>query len=867
MRSPGTRHRFRRWLKLLPFDVQREYGRDMEDVFLMAHADRAADRPRGGRRLWIETIVGVVGFARREQWAQTRRDLREAARGWRRSPALAAVLLSTICVGLTGLAVAFAVVDAVLLRPLGVASPETLVRAGERHPGAALVGSVTYATFLDLEGRVRSFSHVAAARGTFVNLAGDGDPERLTGAQVSGEFFEALGAVPLRGRLLGPDDDRPQRGSVAVVGEHLWRRRFGADPALVGRRLRLNGQDVEVVGIVPAAAAWPLGAELWTPLRARSGPLATNRRSHLLQVIARLAPRTSLATARAELNVIVAAIEQGHPHADPDLALDVEPVLDGVVAPVRVSLWSVFAAAVLLLFVLGVNVAQVQIARAAGREQELALRMALGASRWRLARQLLTESVALSIAAAVPALLLARFAVSALPAVLPPDVPRAHTIGFDWRVVSVVLAVAVCLGLFCGVWPALRSRRHGARTLSAGGRRITAISSARGLAAAQLAVACALFVAAGLIVRSAIRSAEIPLGFAQHNLLRVDVSLSGRLPSSVDGRAYAAVLEPILDQLRGISGVSAAGLTSTAPFAGGAATQFVIRGVPAEPGREPAADIRIVDAGLFGALQVPVLDGRTFASSDSAGGRAVVIVSDTLARRHFANAHAVGQSITMLNWGPPISAEIVGVVGDVVGQDPESERRPTIYWHYQQFPQLFTTSLFLRTTSDPSALIPAVKRAIWASEPNLPLPRIEPMFRSTDAARARRRVLTSLVVGLALAAAVFCVVGLYGVLLHHAGRDRVAHGVRLALGARPADLAWLVLRDAARTAGIGLAAGLILSWLTARAIASLLYQTRPTDVVSFLAAAITCIVVVLVAAIVPAWRTSRIDPGTALRAD
>jgi putative ABC transport system permease protein len=221
----------------------------------------------------------------------------------------------------------------------------------------------------------------------------------------------------------------------------------------------------------------------------------------------------------------------------------------------------------------------------------------------------------------------------------------------------------------------------------------------------------------------------------------------------------------------------------------------------------------------------------------------------------------------MLNWGPPISADIVGVVGDVVGQDPEGERRPTIYWHYQQFPQLFTTSLFLRTTTDPSALVPAVKRAIWAAEPNLPLPRIEPMFRSTDAARARRRVLTSLVVGLALAAAVCCVVGLYGVLLHQAGRDRVAHGVRLALGARPADLAWLVVRDAARTAGIGLAAGLVLSWLTARSIASLLYQTRPTDVVSFLAAAITCIVVVLVAAIVPAWRTSRIDPGGALRAD
>jgi predicted permease len=867
MRSRGTRQRFRRWLKLLPFDIQREYGGEMEEIFLMEHADRATGRPRGRRRLWLETIGGLLAFARREQWAETRRDLREAVRRWRRSPALFAVLLSTMCVGLTGLAVAFAVVDAVLLRPLGVTNPNTLVRTRERHPGAPQVGMMTYATFLDLEGRMRSYRHVAAARWTFVTFTGDGGPERFTGAQVSGEFFEALGTPPLAGRLLVPADDRPGQSAVVVLSEGLWRRRFGADRSLVGRRLHLNGRDVEVVGVLPDEAAWPLGTQVWTPLLARSGTLAANRRSHLLQVIARLAPGASFATARAELNAVAASIEQQHPGADPDLGLDAEPVLDRIVAPVQTALWAVLAAAVLLLVVLGVNVAQVQIARAAAREPEFSLRIALGASRRRLARQLLTESVALSIAAAGPALALTYLAVSSLPAVIPADVPRAHTIAFDWRVAAVTVAVAAGLGLLCGLWPALRSRLYESRSLSLSGRRITAIAGGRWLAAAQLAVTCALFVAAALIVRSAIRSAQVPLGFEPADAIRVDVSLTGRIPSSADGRAYAAVLEPIVDQLGRIPGVSAVGLTNTAPFSGGAATNFVINGVPVQAGHQTLADIRIVDTGFFRALQVPLRAGRTFRSADTVGATPVVIVSDTLARHHFPDVPAVGQSITMLDWGPPISAEVVGVVGDVVGQDLESESRPTIYWHYPQFPQLFTISLFVRTSADPAGQVDAVKRAIWAVEPNLPLPRIEPMSRSADATRARRNVLTDLLLGLAVSAAVFCIVGLYGVLLHQAGRDRIAHGVRLAFGAGAADLAWLVLRDAARTAAIGLGAGLILSYLTARSIASLLYQIRPTDGLSYLAAIVACVIVILLAALIPAWRTSRLDPSIALHAE
>ncbi len=871
-RESSARRWFRRLLALLPFETRRDYGREMEDVFMLEHDERAPAGAAATSRLWTESIGGLLAFARREQWAATRDDLRQAARGWRRSPALFAVLVATMCAGIAGVTTTFAVVDAVLLRPMPVPDAARLVRVGEVHPDAPRLSNVTYATFLDLDARLQSLSDVAASRFWFANLTGEGVPERLRGALVSGAFFSALGVAPETGRLLTPDDDHAGRDNVVVIASGLWHRRFGGDPAVVGRTIQLNGQPLQVVGVLPEGAAFPLGTEVWTPLTAGDSGLDANRRAHLLEVIGRLTPDATHESTTAELGTIASAINTAQPDADPDLDLRTESLLDRVVAPVRAALWMSLVAAVLLLVVLATNVAQVQLSRATGREREFAVRAALGASRGRLARLLLTESIALALVAGVLGLLASWIVVGSLPAWLPPDMPRAADIAFDWRVAALGLGVALVSGVGFGLWPVIRTagldRLHGWRVV--GGSRQPKASSAPGrlLAAGQLALTFALLVVATLVVRSAVQATSVPLGFSTDGLVRVDLSLpSSRVSDPSNGDAYVAVLDPLLRRLEAIPGVQSTGLSTTAPLAGGAATSFVVVGEPAEEGREPLADIRIVDAGLFDTLGIPLRAGRTFTPDDRAASRPVMVVSETLARRYFPDDRVVGRSITMLNWGPPLTAEVVGVVGDVVGQDPEAPVAPTIYWHYPQFPQVFALTIFVRSSLDEAAVVPDVRRAIWELEPSLPLPRIEPMSLSVRDARAQRRTLTTLLVALAAAAAVFALVGLYGVLSHKAARETPAHGVRMALGARPADIARMVVADALRVAAVGIVLGAAVAAASGRAIGSLLFQTSATDGAAFATAGLLLVVVVVAAALGPAWRASHVDPLTALRQD
>ncbi|HUF47631.1 MAG TPA: ABC transporter permease, partial [Vicinamibacterales bacterium] len=361
-------------------------------------------------------------------------------------------------------------------------------------------------------------------------------------------------------------------------------------------------------------------------------------------------------------------------------------------------------------------------------------------------------------------------------------------------------------------------------------------------------------------------AAQVPLGFAADGLVLVDLSLSpGRVSDSSDGDAYVGVLDPLLRRLESIPGVTATGLSTTPPLAGGAATSFRVVGEPLDEGREPLADIRIVDPGYFDVLQVPLLSGRRLSSIDRAGAPPVMVVSETLARRHFPDGRAVGRSITMLNWGPPITAEVVGVVGDVVGQDLERPVNPTIYWHYPQFPQIFTLSIVVRTARDEASIVPEIRRAIWKLEPNQPLPRIEPMTSAVSGAQAQRRTVTALLAGLAGAAALVALVGLYGVLSHTAARDMPAHGVRIALGARGVDIARLVMADALRVCAAGVAIGGAVALAGGRAVESLLFQTSARDGVTFAVAGGMIVVAGVAAALGPAWRAARVDPLVALR--
>ena len=867
--SPVTRW-IRALVRLLPFDAQRQHGHEIEQVFLAQH-DEARDGgwwPRA--RLWLSTAAGLLRVAPGEQWAATRADVRSAIRVWRSTPLLTLALIATTAGGIAAVTAAFSLVHGVVLKPLPIPDPSTLLRVQESHADAPGLSNLTYATFLDLSagtGRLR----VAASRWWFYNLSGQGDPERLTGSAVSGAFFEVLGVRAQLGRLLNESDDRAGHDRVVVLSDSLWRRRFGADAGVVGRFIRLDDTPHRVVGVLPPGAGFPLDAELWKPLLARDGGLADNRRSHMLQVIGRVR-HDDLRAVDAELATRASAIALSDPGGDPGLAFTARPVLDPIVAPVRRPLVAVLVGAGLLLLVVCGNATHVLMARASAREREFMVRAVLGASRAQLARLLLTEGLALAAVAGAAGTLLAWGAIRALPSVLPPDLPRAANIALDLRTLAVATLVALFTGLAIAVTPAIGacgvSLSSTWRTRGIGRTRWLGMSPGTLLGVTQLLMAFVLVTGAILLIQSAALVLHLPLGFDTSRLLRVDLSLNrSRLPAEATGDDYLGVFDPILRRLEALPGVQAVGLTSTAPLAPGPSTGFEIAGKPEPGGREALADIRIVDPGLTRALGVPLRAGRSFEPGDTARSRPVMLVSETLVRQYFRGENPVGRFVTMRDWGPPLTGEIVGVVGDVIGTELESAPRPTIYWPYPQFPQLFTVTIFVRTGGDPAALAGAVRTSIWSLEPDQPLARVEPMTLAVRQARARRLALTGVLAGFAGLATAFALLGVFAILAHRAARQVQSFGVRVALGARPAQVAGLVLREAAVLGAAGVCLGALLAWSGARWMAGLLYGIPATDPVAFLGAALLVGGVALGAAAVPAWRVACVNPTEALRSE
>jgi predicted permease len=873
VRRSAAQRWFARIQRLLPFETRRDYGADMQQAFADDRAEALAEG-RWGWRLWGATVLGVLRFARQEHWAATRLDLLYAWRGWRRSPMLFGTLIVTMAAGIAAWTTAFSVIDAVVLRPLPVPQAASLVRVDERHGEAAPLGHVTYATFLDLEAGSRTLLHVAAARRWFANLTGEGDPERLPGALVSGGFFPALGSVPSLGRLLGPEDDR--RGHYVVVISHeLWQRRFRGRADVIGRTLRINDFSYQVVGVLPPGQAFPLGTAVWAPLAPRDGALAANRRSHLLEVVGRVAAGRSEGEVAAELGTIAERIAAADGAGEGSLSLVPAPVLDAAVRPVRPALVAVGAGAAILLLVLFTNVAHVLLVRASVRERELAVITALGAGRLRVARLLLTESLALFLVAGLAGTVVAWILVGWLATVLPADLPRLDTLRLDGRALAVSLGTAALAGLGFGAWPALRAaslERSTVETLRGpglgGGLRRRWLGAGGRLAAVQLALAFALLTSSGLLVRSAMEVGRIPLGFVPDGLLRADLSLSPhRLPHEAAGDDYAGVFAPIASGIEALPGVASVGFTTAPPFGAGPATSFRIAGRPESERDGPVADVRLVDAGYFRTMGIPLRAGRGLAASDTARSEAVVVVSETLARAWFPGEDAVDRSLTMLSWGAPRTARIVGLVGDVPGQELEREPVPTVYWHYPQLPQLSGVSLFVRTRGDPASLAAGVREVIRRLEPDQPLTRVEPMTDRLAEVRSRRRVLTATLTAFAATAVVFALVGLYGVLTDRTARQGPAFGVRLALGATPGSLVRLVLDEALAITGAGLLLGCLGALAAGRLLEGLLYRTAAVSPLAMGASGAIVACVALLAALAPARRAARVDPASALRAE
>lgn len=812
-----------------------------------------------------------------------RRDIRFAIRSLRRSRGFTLAALTCVALAIGANSAVFSVVRAVLLQPLPYQQPHRLVMLWGQVPGEdADELPASGAEFLDYRERLESFEAVSAVVNRFVNLTGpaaEGEPRRLVAARVSASFFPLLGVQPAFGRAFLPEEDRRGNEKVAVLSNKLWRSRFGGDDDVVGKKILLSDEPFTVVGVMPASFDFRFELfehDLWIPIAIDWDHLPP-RDFRGLRVLGRLAPGVSLDQARSEADALAASFQREHPEVYPagdGWRLRIVPLLDQVVGDVRPALIALLAMVGLVLLIACANVANLFLARAVERRKEVAIRTSIGARRRDLVRQSLVESVLLALAGAAIGLLLAAWGLEVLQAMEPENLPRLAEVSIDGGVLLFTLIVALVAGLLFGLAPAIRASRPDLQgTLKEGGKTDDAGGGAarlrQALVAAEIALALLVLVSAGLMLRSLDRLQGQDPGFDAEGVLTAELYLSPT--QSAGGQAQAAIGERILERVRSTPGVAGAGAVSGLPLSN---VQFMVptevEGDVRGEGRAlPSFDWRPVSPGYLGALGVPVIAGRTFDERDHAEARPVAVVSEDLAERFWPGLDPLGKRLR-LTVGQPDGPEwrtVVGVVGHVKAVSLEGESPEQVYTPIAQSPLPFF-SLAVRTEgSDPMALAPAVREAIWSIDRHQPIENLQPMQAVLDRATAGRRAYAFLVAVFAVVALVLAVVGVYGVMAYSVAQRTTEIGLRMALGAEPADVLRLVVRQGAVLAAIGLAAGLLLSLWTGSFLAGLLYEVSARDPATYAAVALALGALALVATFVPARRATRVDPIASLRAE
>jgi putative ABC transport system permease protein len=802
-------------------------------------------------------------------------DVRYALRTLRKNPGFTLVCVLTLGLGIGASTAIFSVVNGVLLRPLPYPNHERLVRIGERHPisnglgaGGQEFAHATYANFNDIARAAKTVENLSAFREWGFNLTGDGEPEQVMGALVSGEFFAALGSKPELGRTLEPEDDvEGGDNHVAVLSYALWQRRFGADGGIVGKTLRINAENSRVIGVMPRGFDYPEKSEMWCPLVAQ-GRLRTNRRAHLLTIIADLGAGQTVGSAQAEGGEIGAQIEKQNGSEDPDMTLTVVSLKKSIVAPVQPALVVLVVAVGLLLMMACGNLANLLLARGAAREKEFSLRTALGAVRLRLIRQLLTESFVVAMLGGGVGLAIAAWSLRFIAALSSEDLPRFGEISVDWRVLGFTLAISCASAVLFGLAPALSGAKTDLNTSLKEGAGIGMGGSGRGASRAlivpQFALAVVLLVGAGLLANSFVRLLRVNPGFQPKGVLAAEMFFSPAEHPTGDVRG-ALLLQQMLEKVRATPGVKATGLVTALPITGGASTDFVIEGRPAPPANdEPSADIRNADAEYFRLMGIPLLAGREFTEADNAGAHRVLVINETMARQYWPNESPIGQHVTMKDWGPPLTGEIVGVVGDVKTNGLDEAVGPMIYWPYFQFPQLFNT-IVVRGDGEVERLTPAVKAAIWSVSKTQTISKVETMENVLAESLARRRLYMVLLGVFAGAALLLAGVGVYGMVSYSVSERIREMGIRIAIGAEGRDVLRLVLGHGAKVAVLGIVVGVAAALGLTRLMATLLFGVSANDPLTFAGVVVVLVGVALAASFLPARRAMRVDPMVALR--
>ena len=802
-------------------------------------------------------------------------DLRTAARRVSKTPLFAAIVIATLALGIGASTSLFSVVHAVLLRPLPYPDAHRLMMVWAAT-GTAPESAASYPEYEDWRRDAQGFDALAAYRGQTVNFTGRGEPGRFVGAFVSSNLLDMLGARIQLGRGFAAEETDPATAKpVALLSNAVFHERFGADPAVVGSTLNLNGQPFTVVGVVgenmdPGRApfdGWFMGTEVWLPIAYFPNAKGLERGQSEILVVGRLSPGVTPAVAQANVNLVAARLEKEFPEAQAGRRARVRPLVEQIVGDTRPALFMSLAAAMGVLIICCVNVANLLLAQTAARGREFATRTALGAGAGRLIRQQLTEGLVYGVLGGACGVLLAYAGRAWLVSILPFPTGVSPSVGMDAAVLGFCLTVSLLAGLLVSLVPAMRLTRGSlAQAIQVGSRSVAEGSVPRRtrewLVVGELALSLALLVGAGLLLRSAHALNRVSPGFQTDHLL----TLQFRLPATkyAEPAQIAGFFDAALERVRSVPGVQAAALARTVPYAGNQAPErpFGAEGAPERPVNElPVAQMNIVSPEYFKTMGIPVRQGREFSRTDMIETIPAVVVNETLAARMWPGQDPLGRRIRFKD-SPWLT--VVGVVGDVKHGDLMAPAKPQAYTTHAQDAKIFA-ELVVRTASDPLTYAAPVRAAIWAVDKDQPVWRVRSMDMSLEQAMRPARSVATLAAVSAGAALVLSVLGLYGVLSYLVGQRTREIGVRIALGAGRTNVLQLVLRHALGLAVAGVVLGLVIAIAWARLLRSLLFGIGPSDPFTFVSVASLLLVVAFVASYVPARRAASVDPAHALR--
>ena len=800
-----------------------------------------------------------------------RGDIRYAVRSLLKRPGFTLIAVVTLALGIGANTAIFSAINALLLKPLPFPDLDRVVAIWDKMPSRGVLhNEVALANYLDWQAQNQSFEHLAVYRWWSANLTGIDTPERIQGFLVSANYLDAIGVKPIMGRNFYAEENQPGKDRVAIITDSLWQRRFGGDPNIINKTITINSIARTVIGVMPERFNFPKGGEVYAPLAMNSESMKS-RGNHAYYVIGRLKPGVSIESAQADTDNITARLEQQYPETNTGWGATVFPIVADTVREYDTALWVMMGAVGFVLLIACANVANLMLARASGRQREIALRAALGASRWRIVRQLLAESLIVALVGGALGVLVGFWGIDALRAANPGDAatfaPGWDQLGINFTVLAFTLGLSLFSGIVFGLAPALQVSKPNLNDALKEGSRQTSGSShwlRSGLVVFEIAISLVLLVGAGLLARSFLSLLRTNPGFNPDHVLTMNIVLPGA--KYKEEPQCAAFYNDLVQRVNAQPGVTSAAAVNYLPLGGSNSSDaYLVEGEPEPvPGQENEGRYRVCTPDYFGTMGIPIIKGRGFTEQDKAGAPPVVIVNETLARKHWPGENPIGKRIRF--YGPPERAqwkEIVGVVEDVK-HELNLPVTPDYYLPYAQ-DSWNAMVLVARTSVDPASLAGALRKQVWAIDKDQPVFDVKTMQEVRSTSVAVYSFSSVMLAIFAVLALLLASVGIYGVMAFAVTQRTQEIGIRMALGARAADVLKLVVKHGMKLALIGTGLGLAGSWAVTRFIQKLLVGVQPTDLLTFSVVSAFLLAAAFIACYLPARRATKVDPLEALR--